>query len=136
MNHEQSKYLKARVRSVYIRTRDRVFEEPRKPKHVREAERIVKAWKDAVLKDRYACMDKLDIENEKAMQAILFGDPDTALKALKDFEISAMTKGLAMGTSIEQMGRELARQIHALASLKEEKAIGNDWLKQGQRNHE
>lgn len=26
-----------------------------------------------------------------------------------------------MGTSIEQMGRELARQIHALAALKEEK---------------
>ena len=32
-----------------------------------------------------------------------------------------MTKGASMGTSIEQMGRELARQIHALASLKEEK---------------
>ena len=32
-----------------------------------------------------------------------------------------MTKGASMGTSIESMGRELARQIHALAALKEEK---------------
>lgn len=86
MSREQLKYLKARLRSIYIRTRDRACEEPRKPKHVREAERIVKAWKDAAQRDRYACMDRLDIENEKAMQAILFGDPDTALKALKDFE--------------------------------------------------
>lgn len=86
MSREQLKYLKARLRSVYVRLRDRICEEPRKPKHVREAERIVKAWKDAALKDRYACMDKLDRANEKTMQAILFDDPTAALKALREFE--------------------------------------------------
>lgn len=86
MSSEQLKYLKARLRSIYVRTRDRICEDPRKPKHVREAERIVKAWKDATLKDRYAVMDKLDQANEGVMQAIPFGDPGAALKALKAFE--------------------------------------------------
>ena len=86
MSREQLKYLKARLRSVNLCTRDRICEEPRKPKHVLEAERIVKAWKDAALKDRYTCMDRLDRENEKTMQAILFGAPDAALTALKEFE--------------------------------------------------
>ncbi|MCS6294335.1 MAG: hypothetical protein H8J66_14790 [Nitrospira sp.] len=86
MSSEQLKYLKARLRSIYIRTRDRICEDPRKPKHVREAEKIVKAWKDAALKDRYACVNKLDQANEGVMQAILFGDSAAALKALKEFE--------------------------------------------------
>lgn len=86
MSHEQLKYLKARLRAVYMRRRNVMCEDPRRPKHVREAERIVKLWKDAVLKDRYELMDKLDRENEKVMQVILFGDAAAALKALREFE--------------------------------------------------
>lgn len=86
MNRDQLKYLKGLLRSTYIKTRNRVCDDPKKPKHVRAAEQVVKAWRDAVQKDRYDCMEKLDQANESAMQEILFGDADAALKAIKAVE--------------------------------------------------
>lgn len=86
MNRDQLKHLKARIRAIYMRKRNEACKEPRKPKHVRDAERIVNAWRAAEQKDRYAIMDRLDQANEKAMQAVLFREASDALKAVREFE--------------------------------------------------
>lgn len=86
MTRDQLKHLKARLRAIYIRKRDQACEEPPMPKHVRNSDRIVKSWRAVEQKARYQRTDRLDQANEKAMQAVLFREPQDALAAVQEFE--------------------------------------------------
>ena len=86
MNHEQLKYLKEQARGIRRVKLEMAYRKPAIPKPVAVARRMVDAWEKKQHEIASARQVRVEAAHSKAYQAILFGEPDAAMKALKEFE--------------------------------------------------
>lgn len=81
----QKKYLEEKLSSI-ARDKEHGFKAPHKPRAVRDAEKIVARWERMHSRNRHRFYVRIKNTARKIRELILFGDPQKALKAIKDFE--------------------------------------------------
>jgi hypothetical protein len=86
MNREQFKYLKEHLGQLRRVKYDATCQRPALPKPVVAAKRLLDAWAEQQRKIASARQARLANAKAKVWQAILFGDPSRAMKALREFE--------------------------------------------------
>jgi|CXWL01.1.fsa_nt_gi hypothetical protein len=86
MNREQMKYLKEHLGQLCRVKYDATCQKPTLPKSVVAAKRVVDAWAEQQRTIAAARQARLEKAKAKVWQAILFGDPSLAMKALREFE--------------------------------------------------
>ena len=85
MKSDQKKHLLGRLSDAYSKHRYSA-PNPKEPAAVAAARRILRKWQDKKSKETNKHVTKVTKAREKAMQAILFGDTNKALKAVETFE--------------------------------------------------
>jgi len=84
LNIFQRRYIDERLKS--LRYAGPSFEEPKKPAHVKEAEKVCEAWERNVSKLRRAFDKKRADRHTAAYRALHFGPPEEALATLDAYE--------------------------------------------------
>lgn len=81
----QKQYLEQRLKSA-TRDKESEFKRPLKPDRVRDAEKVVARWERMYSHNRHRFYVRIQNAARRIKEVILFGDPQKALKAVKDFE--------------------------------------------------
>jgi hypothetical protein len=82
MRTDKQKYLENLLSST---AHERSIVDDSKPKYVRDAERVVRKWCHSQNAKRSRRIRKIRTQRGHLKEMILFGDPDKALAAVKEF---------------------------------------------------
>lgn len=92
MTHEQKRHLQQRLDGTLRVLRERVpngYDDHGMPPQVRRAKVTIERWRAQRRREAERARSTIDRSAQEAREAILFGDPAKALKAVQQFERNA-----------------------------------------------